>query len=43
MWSSPRNNDIQIKVAEIQRARAQLADTTREKVAIARKKLFSKP
>lgn len=27
--------DIQVKVAELQRARAQLADTTREKVAIA--------
>ncbi|WP_242034249.1 hypothetical protein [Richelia sinica] len=28
-------SDLQIKVAELQRARAQLADTTREKVAIA--------
>ncbi|PNJ91823.1 hypothetical protein CEP13_16445, partial [Cylindrospermopsis raciborskii C03] len=27
-------SDLQIKIAELQRARAQLADTTREKVAI---------
>ncbi|AFZ24234.1 hypothetical protein Cylst_1989 [Cylindrospermum stagnale PCC 7417] len=27
-------SDLQIKVAELQRARAQLADTTREKVAV---------